>query len=203
MSQKLAPLLAITLALACGGTTQGSSEGGDGGNGQGGNGQGGRNTGGSSSAGTHTGGSASAGAGGAGGSIVSGGDGGVGGALSYDPRCPARVPSGPCSFEPALNCEYHFYTGCLCYNSPNMYSICQQVDPTCMYEAGGAGGAAAGGAGGAAAGASGAAQMAAPAPSEAGTGGISFKVALPPQKKCLCSPPPPGSNMAGMWTCTL
>jgi len=207
MSHKLASLFAVSFALACGGTTQGSIEtGNDGGTNQGGTNTGGTSSagthsGGTSSAGTHSGGTVSAGAGGVGGSIITGGDAGAGGALTYDPRCPPRAPSGgTCDFQPALNCEYNYFSGCLCYDSLNAFSFCQQVDPTCMYEAGGAGGATSTGG---AAGAGGAVPMGAPAPSEAGAGGISAKVALPPQKKCMCAPPPPGSVGGGMWTCTL
>jgi hypothetical protein len=198
MSLKLASLFAVTFALACGGTTQGSIDNtNDGGTSQGGTNaagtsSGGTHSGGTSSGGTHSGGTVSAGAGGTGGSIVTGGDAGAGGSLTYDPRCPPRAPmGGACDFNPALDCEYNYFSGCLCYDSANMFSICQQVDPTCMYQppsnTGGTGGAS---------------QMAAPAPSEAGAGGITAKVALPPQKKCMCAPPPPGTTDSGMWTCT-
>jgi hypothetical protein len=176
MTVKLALLAPLALVLACGGTTDGSHEGNEGGTGaQGGGGKngGGSSNAGSSNAGTANGGIGAVGAGGSSGGVGGTGLGGVGagGALggaggSYNPSCPAHVPTGAC-FAPGVACDYNYFNGCLCQSSPDVFTTCTQVDPTCTA----IGGAGAG---------------ALPLPFDPGSGGISAKVALPPQQRCVC-----------------
>jgi hypothetical protein len=179
MSKYLSCLVVVLTGIACGGTTD-SGDGSDGGTSAGGS--SGTGHGGSSSAGKSSGGSVSTGGAGSGsggtgsgGVIMNGGatTGGFGGA-TFDPRCPPHLPSGACAAtDTGLKCEYDNFTGCLCYTSqPGSFGICQKVDSTCTN----AGGAA----------------SAAPPP-DAGTGGISAKVALPPHEICSCN--------AATWTC--
>ena len=186
MRQYLSSLLVVLLGVACGGTTdsgdQGSAGSPAGGSGNGT--QGGSSTAGSagkSSAGTSSGGAAgtATGSGGYAGTLIIVGNAGTsaGGSGVVDPLCPAHQPIGACSADDAnVSCQYDPSTGCLCYpTAPGTYSICQRVDPTCSYQAPGSGGTG----GTAAAGQS--------------TGGISAKIALPPQQRCHC--------WAGAWVC--
>jgi hypothetical protein len=183
MSKQVASLVFILAGIACGGTTDigdesdgGASSGGNGHAGSGGSASGGA----SDSAGKATGGSVSAGGSDAGGTIGVGGTiivvGGfagteTGGSAAVDPRCPDYLPQSPAVCEDAgLSCEYDF-TGCLCYPLGSSYGFCQKVDPTCT----------------------GAPVPAAAPPPEAGTGGFTTKVALPPRRVCTCS--------AEMWAC--
>ena len=179
MSKSLSCLVVVLTAIACGGTTDsggdssgGTSSGGSSSAGHSGNGSAGKATGGN----VGTGGSSTGTSGSSAGGSSAGGVGGVG---TYDPRCPAHLPSGTCGAnDNGLKCEYDNFTGCLCYESaPGTFGNCQKVDPTCMMMA-------AGGAGGAAA---------APPPAP-GAGGVSAKVALPPHEVCSCN--------AGTWACT-
>jgi hypothetical protein len=185
MSKYSSCLVVVLTAIACGGTTDsggdsggGTSSGGNGSAGHSGNGSAGKTTGGSLGTGGSSTGTSGSSAGGssAGGSSA----GGVGGGGTYDPRCPAHLPSGTCGAnDNGLRCEYDNFTGCLCYESPpGTFGICQKVDPTCMMMA------AEGGSGGAAA-------SPPPAP---GAGGVSARVALPPHEVCSCN--------AGTWACT-
>jgi hypothetical protein len=171
--------------VACGGSTdiwEEQSEGGSspGGNGPGGKGGGaaggaaGKATGGSiHSGGTiSSGGSLEGGTGGVGGTIiVTGGYAGTGGGGVVDPRCPPRQPSAECSEDPTLACQYDF-SGCLCYSQPSAFAFCNKVDPSCP----------------------GAASAAPPPEPDAGSGGFTAKIALPPKLTCRCS--------GGAWACT-
>jgi hypothetical protein len=185
MRAYLGSLLVVLSLIACGGTSDTSSQTGGGssagGNGSAGhdNGAGasaGNNSAGSNSAGSSSAGSSSAGVGGridgTSGSGLGGADvggTGSGGARTVDARCPAKRPMGACSADDAgLACQYDNFSGCLCY--PNMIGTltsCQQVDPTCS-------------------------STTAPTPA-AGAGGAAGKVAPPPLQVCSCS--------ASTWSC--
>jgi hypothetical protein len=194
MSKYLGSLVVVLTGIACGGTTDtGDQSGGgapSGGQTHGGSASGGSvATAGKASAGdTNVGGNGIGGSSNVGGSVATGGSigiagsisvggsinvGGTGGAGTFDPRCPAQRPTGACvASDTGLSCEYDAFTNCLCYmRPPGNFALCQKVDPTCP---------AAGGA------------PAAPPPSP-GAGGISAKIALPPQQVCSC--------IAGMWSC--
>ncbi len=189
MSKRFGSLaFVLLLGMACGGTTDIGDEGEDGGTspgGSGGAGNAGKSNGGSSTSGTAgkaTGGSVSMGGRDAGGAagvlgfggtiIVVGGAGGAGGAGVVDPRCPEHQPTGACSDDVTLACQYD-QTGCLCYSQPpNVYTFCTKVDPLCTYVP----------------------PTAPPPEADAdGSGGFSAKVALPPRLTCRCS--------AGTWAC--
>jgi hypothetical protein len=170
-------LLALVLGfVACGGTAETTSNGAAGSS-SGGSG----NT--SGSAGKSGGGSGNvAGAVSAGGNIGHGGSGNTAGSVSMggsagggtvDERCPNTRPMGVCAADEAgAACQYNPNNGCLCYRGGAFVYPCAQVDPTC-----GSGGAAS-----------------APPPQAAGAGGISAKIALPPNQVCTCT--------AGAWSCT-
>jgi hypothetical protein len=176
MSKYLGSGVLVLLAVACGGTTDIDDPSG-GGSSAGGAGVGGKSNGGS--AGKATAGSVgmggSIGTSGAGGSVVTAGSGGLGGGKSVDPRCPTRIPMGACK-DAMLSCEYEQFTGCLCYSEPGNFSgFCDKVDPYCP-NGGGTGGAPPA------------------APEAAGIGGITVKIALPPQQICAC--------VNGNWSCS-
>jgi len=192
MRQYLSSLVVVVLGVACGGTTGSDDSGGAGSSAGGSAASAGSNHGGSSTAGTTStagkasGGSNSGGGGsggnnsgggitvaGTGGSIVTAGT-GSGGTGVVNPDCPARVPVGVCSADDAnVACEYDPSTGCLCYPSaPGTFTPCNKVDPTCTYMA----------------------TPAAAPPPDAGAGGVTAKIALPPHQVCRCT--------ATMWMCT-
>jgi len=167
MSQYLGSLVLVLLGVGCSGTT-------DTGNGSGGGtSQGGAASGGNGSAGKATGGSVS-----------------TGGSPTVDPRCPATRPSGTCDAQDAgLSCQYDQFTGCLCFDNPNMFAFCQHADVNCPNVGSAGNGGAAAGNGGAAAGNGGAAA------GNGGVGGFSAKIAAPPPHQvCSCN--------AGSWSCT-
>lgn len=194
MRQYLSSLVVVLLGVACGGTTdtgdQGVAGSSAGGTSSGGNtGSAGTNLGGSAAAGTagkasagsSSGGASTGGVGtaGAGGTIIIIGNGGTagvgtGGSGVVDPKCPAHVPMGVCSADDVgIACQYDASSGCLCYPSaPGSYTLCQKVDPTCVYMT----------------------PAAAPAPPPEGTGGVTAKIALPPREVCTC--------VGSTWTCT-
>jgi len=187
MSKYLSSVVVVSMAIACGGTTNTSDEA-RGGTSSGGASSGGKSAGGESSGGS-TGKAGSVGTGGSGGSIgiagsisvggaivVAGsGSGGAAGGPSVDPRCPAQRATGACTTEETgASCEYDVYSGCLCYSTlSNVYALCTKVDPAC-----GTGGSA----------------SAPPPPADEGIGGFSVKIALPPHQRCSCT--------GGNWTCT-
>jgi hypothetical protein len=178
MSKCLGSMVIVLLGIACGGTTDSGEPSG-----------GGASTGGANGAGTSSGGVAGKATGGMslGGSISVSGATGWGGSIStagsvgagggtVDPRCPARYPTGQCSAEAeGALCYYEQFAGCLCYSTPGISSFCTKVDPLCPNS--GAGGA-----------------QAAPPPADAGSGGISTKIALPPRQICSC--------VNGAWACS-
>jgi len=195
MRQYLSSLVVVLLGVACGGTTDtgdpssaGTSAGGT--SSAGNTGSAGTHDGGTASAGTAgkaSAGSSSGGAGtggvgtaGAGGTIIIIGNGGTaaagtGGTGVVNPKCPAHVPMGMCGADDAgTACQYDPGSGCLCYPSASgSYTLCQKVDPTCVYMTPAA---------------------AAPAPLPEGTGGITAKIALPQREVCTC--------VNSAWSCT-
>lgn len=130
--------------------------------------------------------------GGSGGTLTKGGAGGFGGVIvtagtggtlpDPDPRCPPHAPTGSCTTDQSgASCLYDYFTGCLCLplqsSSGVVLGLCTKADPTCTTPTGGTG------AGGSAAGGS----------SGGGVGGLSAKIAVPPQRVCSCA--------NGAWTC--
>jgi hypothetical protein len=199
MSKYLGSLVVVLSVVACGGATDTPFTS-NGGTSAGGTSTGGDSGGSSSSAGKASGGdiatagSVSSGGSGVGGSIVAAGSGGVSsggvssggvnsggissggvsGAGTVDPRCPAHRPMGMCkAADTGLNCQYDYFSQCLCYATPvGSFGPCQKVDPTCVFDNGAAGAGGSAGAGTA---------------GSAGAGGISAKIALPPHLACSCS----------------
>ncbi len=190
MSKYLGSLIVVLTGVACGGTTEtgdqpsgGSSAGGASTGGHSSAGSAGKATGGSvgTGGGVGTGGSVATAGVSTGGSIVVAGaggaisTGGVGGSAMVDSRCPARrpTPPGACTADMAgAACQYDF-TGCLCYPlPPGSFALCQKVNPACTTDPG---------------------LPPVPPPAEQGAGGISAKIALPPQEVCRCT--------AGTWAC--
>jgi hypothetical protein len=182
MSKLAGALLAISV-IACGGTTDPSGEQTQGGGPTGGAGQAGGGAAGAAgeagAAGRQMGGAggSSAGAAGRAGSESGGASGGTGGSAGsgglVDPRCPVKQPSAECGADDAgLTCRYDLATGCLC-SPASSFGLCQYVDASCP---------------------TGTSPGRPGPPAEGGTGGVTTKIALPPQMKCVCS--------AEVWSCT-